>query len=103
MTDAADLFERMRPLRERFVGRAADDRAAIVQGYAAGDDATLRDICHRLAGNAGLFGFAELSAGARRAEQALLDGAAPGARAAAIEELLAQLAALPDVSETPAD
>ena len=74
-----------------------------LQAYAAGDEIALRDICHRLAGNAGLFGFAELSAGARRAEEALLESAEPDARAAAIEELLALLAALPEAPETPPD
>ncbi len=103
MTGAGDLHDRMRPLRERFVRRAIEDREAIGQAYAAGDEIALRDICHRLAGNAGLFGFAELSAGARRAEEALLESAEPDARAAAIEELLALLAALPEAPETPPD
>ncbi|MDF2604639.1 Hpt domain-containing protein [Sphingomonas sp.] len=94
MIEPSQLDERMRPLRERFVRRAIVDHEAIRVALAAGDYATVRDICHRLAGNAGLFGFADLGTVARLAEEEVLSKAEQGVCSALLEELLGRLVAL---------
>jgi len=63
--------ERMSQLRARFLVRAAEDAGSIERALAAGDFASMRDTCHRLAGNAGMFGFADAGIAAQTVEQAL--------------------------------
>lgn len=93
MTDTADLAARMRPLRARFLKRLNEDREAILVARSAADAAALQAICHRLAGNAGLFGFDELGAAARRAEDVILANQEAGLRAREIDQLLEMLTA----------
>jgi HPt (histidine-containing phosphotransfer) domain-containing protein len=64
-------------LRARFLSRAADDFAVLRRWSDAGaaPGAQQAHILHRLAGAAGTFGFEDLSACAKRAEEALASGA----------------------------
>ncbi|MBO9624300.1 MAG: Hpt domain-containing protein [Sphingomonas sp.] len=86
-----DFHERMKSFHARFLARAAEDRAAIEAAWTTGDDAALRRLCHGLAGNAGMFGFAELGAAAQKIEETVDEGAPREALAPLVEQLLAQL------------
>jgi HPt (histidine-containing phosphotransfer) domain-containing protein len=66
-----DFERRMEALKARFIERAAADRAALDQAWAARDDDAIRRISHSLAGNAGMFGFSDLGEAARELEEAL--------------------------------
>ena len=66
----------MQDLRARFCARLDGDIAALAAAAEAGDRATIRAICHRIAGAGGMFGFAPLSAAASQAEDAI-DAAEP--------------------------
>lgn len=63
-----EFERRMAALRDRFVERARADAAALRTAAAKADRAALRQIAHGLAGNAGLFGHAELGQAARALE-----------------------------------
>ena len=63
--------DRMAALRARFVERAGEDRAVMSAALHAGDHAAMRRIAHSLAGNAGIFGFTEITGAARAIEDAL--------------------------------
>ena len=81
-------------LKARFLTRAADDLAMLRRWSAAGAraDQAHQRIVHRLAGAAGTFGFAEVSALAKRVEDSLAEGvAAEGAALAALLKALAGL------------
>jgi HPt (histidine-containing phosphotransfer) domain-containing protein len=74
-----DVAAAIADLRAKFLARSTDDLQALRRWSAAGappDDAHRR-ILHRLAGAAGTFGFHDLSDFAKRAEDALHDGASP--------------------------
>ena len=62
--------ERMAALRQRFLARAAADRAALIEARLNADRAAICRIAHGLAGAAGTFGYPELSAAALRVEEA---------------------------------
>jgi HPt (histidine-containing phosphotransfer) domain-containing protein len=61
----------MQSLRLRFCARLAEDIGALEAAAEADDRATIRAVCHRMAGAAGMFGFADLSAAASEAEEAI--------------------------------
>jgi HPt (histidine-containing phosphotransfer) domain-containing protein len=65
-----DFDDRLAALRARFLARAADDRAALATAQKANDREAIRRIAHGLAGAAGVFGFADISAAARAVEEA---------------------------------
>lgn len=65
----------MAALRTRFVDQARGEAAAIARHVAAGEWQAVRDICHGLAGRAGMFGFAALGDAARAVEEAIDEGA----------------------------
>ena len=71
MTEAADP---MAALRDRFRDRLADERPALEEAAERHDRATLRAICHRIAGSGGMFGYAELSRLASKIEEAVDEG-----------------------------
>ncbi|MCC2980040.1 Hpt domain-containing protein [Sphingomonas sp. IC4-52] len=93
MNEPTDLTERMRPLRARFLKRLSEDREALLVAHAGADAAALHAICHRLAGNAGLFGFTELGGAARRVEDAIVNDQEPDLRDRLIDQLLEMLTA----------
>jgi HPt (histidine-containing phosphotransfer) domain-containing protein len=61
----------MQDLRLRFCARLSSDIAVLVAAAEAGDRASIRGVCHRIAGAGGMFGFAALSAAASEAEEAI--------------------------------
>lgn len=67
----ADPEGQMALLRERFHARANTDRAAILMALDAGDRAALLRLAHGLAGVAGIFGYADVSAKAAAVEEAV--------------------------------
>jgi HPt (histidine-containing phosphotransfer) domain-containing protein len=64
----------MEQLRARFRERLAADRRPLSEALGSGDRGALRAICHRMAGAAGMFGFASLSARASEIECAVDEG-----------------------------
>lgn len=70
----SDFAERMRALRQRFIGEATSEAAAIETHAAVEVWSEVRDLSHRLAGRAGMFGFPELSDLARELEEAIEAG-----------------------------
>jgi HPt (histidine-containing phosphotransfer) domain-containing protein len=63
------------PLRSRFIARGAEDLASLRAHLAGGrlSPTALRFTVHRLSGAAGIFGYAEISEAAGRAEDNILD------------------------------
>jgi HPt (histidine-containing phosphotransfer) domain-containing protein len=61
----------MHSLRLRFCARLTEDIGALEAASGAGDKAAIRAVCHRMAGAGGMFGFADLSAAASEAEEAI--------------------------------
>ena len=90
----SDFQQRMKALRQRFIGEAEGD-AAELERHAAGRAWTqVRDISHRVAGRAGMFGFPELTDLARALEEAV-DADAPSAAVHSLaEDLIRQLRGL---------
>ena len=77
--------ERLAGIRSRFRARAADEASALARDWTDGDDPALRlkritDRAHALAGTAGMLGFADITAAARRLEKAMASG--PGSETA---------------------
>lgn len=85
------LAAKMAELSARFSARAADDSGAIAEALAADDRATLADIAHKLAGNAGMFGHHAIGEAALALEEAAESGAEVAAPAARLRHLLAAL------------
>ena len=79
-------------LRAEFCVRAAEDRAALAQALARGDQDTLERVAHGLAGSAGLFGFSDIGAAALAMDDGFASGR--GLDAAAADRLIAALDAL---------
>jgi HPt (histidine-containing phosphotransfer) domain-containing protein len=80
----------MQSLRLRFCSRLTEDIGALEAAAEAGDGAAIRAICHRMAGAGGMFGFADLSAAASEAEEAVdagESGAALGHRVGRVLDL----------------
>lgn len=65
----------MQALRRRFTDQVAEEAAAIERHAAAGEWTDVRDLSHRLAGRAGMFGFSGLTDCARTLEEAVDAGA----------------------------
>jgi len=84
----------MAEFRARFIVRAAEDAARIRHALDAGDFARLREVCHGLSGNAGMFGFAELGVSAQAVEEAIDAGTPEGPLRGLAAALLDRLAAL---------
>jgi HPt (histidine-containing phosphotransfer) domain-containing protein len=94
----ADFDARFRELRERFLERCKGDLTEIEAAAASPatmDRAAVRATVHRLAGAAGTFGFAKLSATAGVADDVLMvpDAAIGDELTRLIEDLKATLAA----------
>ena len=81
---------RMAVLKDKFLERCRSD-AAILAAHSQQNPDDLMAIIHRLSGSAGIFGFADLSNTAERAEDALRDGLDADA---AIARLIAELKTL---------
>lgn len=86
----AELDDRMAALRDRFIAQTAKDVERLRAGIAAGERLDVRDICHGLAGRAGMFGFPELGDAARALEEAIDRGDAPEALDWLTDRLLAE-------------
>ena len=65
------LSQRLLALRRRFVEQAENDAQEIAGGAAVQSWHAVRDLCHRLAGRAGMLGFPELTDDARALEEAV--------------------------------
>ena len=87
--------DRLAVFRQRFLARAAEDAAAMKAelDVEAWDD--LRRRTHSLAGNAGLFGFPEITDEARRLEEAIDEDEGDEEIVALARRLIATLEALP--------
>lgn len=66
-----DFSQRMAALRQRFVHQAGAEAAEIESGAAAQTWSAVRDLSHRVAGRAGMFGFPEITDLARALEEAV--------------------------------
>lgn len=71
-----DLAQRLAELRRSFVAQARIEADAIELHAAAQAWDAVRDLCHRLAGRAGMLGFPEVTEQARALEEAV-DSALP--------------------------
>ena len=81
------------PLRQRFLARCADqltELKAVREGGPMPGNALIR-IAHSLAGAAGTFGFAEISARASALETLLIEQADDKAARAALDVLIAEI------------
>lgn len=85
------LAAKLAELSQRFVDRAADERAAIEQGLADGDRPAIAWRAHTLAGNAGMFGHPDISAAALALEEAAENGGELEPLASRLLRLLAAL------------
>jgi HPt (histidine-containing phosphotransfer) domain-containing protein len=83
------------PLRQRFLircaGQLAELKAIASQGGPLPDSDPLIKIAHSLAGAAGTFGFAEISARASALETLLVEQADGGAVRAGLDALIAEI------------
>ncbi|WP_246671100.1 MULTISPECIES: Hpt domain-containing protein [unclassified Mesorhizobium] len=83
------------PLRQRFLARCATQlaelRAARQRGPSVGSNDTLIPTAHSLAGAAGTFGFAEISARASALETLLIEQADDGASHVALDALITEI------------
>ncbi|MCD2325074.1 Hpt domain-containing protein [Sphingomonas sp. IC-56] len=80
-----EFVQRMEALRRRFIDQVEEEAAQIERHAVAGEWSDVRNLSHRLAGRAGMFGFSGLTDFARTLEEAV-DAGAPS-------EQLRQLAA----------
>jgi HPt (histidine-containing phosphotransfer) domain-containing protein len=78
----------MAELRTRFIARLAAEKVLLLTGAREGDRASLRAVCHRIAGAAGMFGYAALSASASQVEEAIDAGVSDYALSPLIDALL---------------
>lgn len=85
------LERRLGELRLRFVERAARDRVKLQEALEGGDLEEVEQLCHRLAGLAGTFGFTAAGDAASALEAAVQEGAAD---AALVRQLFDQLDAV---------
>ncbi len=65
------IEDRLSLLRARFLERARSDAEALAAALQSGDIATISRLAHGIAGNAGLFGFPDVSAEASSLEYAI--------------------------------
>lgn len=87
----ADFDARMAALRERFVAQTAREARAMAEHVQAQRWDAVRDLCHGLAGRAGMFGFAALGEVAREVEEAVDAGRSPVRLRTLIDRLLAEV------------
>lgn len=85
------LAAKLAELSARFRQRASEDCAALAEAVAADDRPAVAERAHKLAGNAGMFGYAGIGAAALELE---LAAETKGDMRAPAERLLALLAAL---------
>lgn len=64
-------------LRRRFVERCHEDRSKLTHAASVGDTDALKLMSHKLAGAAGTFGYADLSAAAAAVEDEIDEGRTP--------------------------
>lgn len=86
----AKFDDRMAALRGRFITQTANDVERLRAGIAAREWFDVRDICHGLAGRAGMFGFPELGDAARALEESIDRGDAPESLDRLTDQLLAE-------------
>jgi HPt (histidine-containing phosphotransfer) domain-containing protein len=91
-----DFAERMQALRRRFIDQAGEEAGEIERHAAAGAWRDVRDLSHRLAGRAGMFGFSELTDLARALEEAVEAAAPPDRLQALAAELVQRLRTIED-------
>lgn len=92
------LHSRMESLRVRFRARAADDLRAMTAAWASRELHSLRELAHRLAGVAAMFGYPAIGNAARLLDDMIDQGALDEDTDAAAErlfELLDNVAASP--------
>ncbi|GAA0735232.1 Hpt domain-containing protein [Sphingomonas japonica] len=92
----SEFEARMEALRSRFRDRAVSESERLTAALIAGDRSELRRACHSLTGNAGMFGFPELSRQAALTESAIEDGEC----AERIEELTRAVVTALDAMQT---
>jgi HPt (histidine-containing phosphotransfer) domain-containing protein len=91
----AEFEIRMEALRQRFVARTRGD-AKLIIAYAKVDDRnTLRDLCHAIAGTAGMFRFSALGDAASAVENAIDTHAANPLLESLVTQLLSEIERLP--------
>ncbi|MFI8666152.1 Hpt domain-containing protein [Qipengyuania sp. NPDC077410] len=86
-----DIDERLAAFSRLFAEHAGASAEAIENAANTGDVQRLQQLCHSLAGRAGMFGEAALGEAASRIEQALDAGQSPQSLSAAIDGLTALL------------
>ena len=86
-----DIDERLAAFSRLFAEQAGASAEAIENAANTGDVQRLQQLCHSLAGRAGMFGEAALGDAASRIEQALDAGQSPQSLSAAIDGLTALL------------
>lgn len=83
------------PLRTRFRERCGNAAARLRAFLAGGDEPELEDMIHRLAGSAGLFGYAEVGAMAEALDAGFAEGRRPTSQALSdLADALERLAAV---------
>ena len=86
-----DIDERLAAFSRLFAEQAGASAEAIENAANTGDVQRLQQLCHSLAGRAGMFGEAALGEAASRIEHALDAGQSPQSLSAAIDGLTALL------------
>lgn len=71
----ADIDDRMRALRAKFIAQTLDSLPSIEMSATSRDWPSLVGAAHSLAGRAGMFGFRDLGEAARDLEEAIETGA----------------------------
>ena len=90
----SDFEQRMQAFRQRFIGEARAQAGEIDDHAANARWSAVRDLSHRLAGRAGMFGFSDVTDLARALEEAI-DADVPAAELKALAgALTARLHAL---------
>ena len=84
----------MGELRRRFAGRADGELRRLTDAIDRGDAEEIASISHRLAGNAGVFGFHQLGDAAKEVEDALDHGAPRAELERSCKILVTQLGSL---------
>ncbi|MFN6936793.1 MAG: Hpt domain-containing protein [Tsuneonella sp.] len=93
MSDAPPvaLAAKLAELSQRFVTRAADERAVLERAIADNNRVEIAHLAHKLAGNAGMFGQPEIGAAAFALEEAAETDTELGPAAGRLLSLLAAL------------
>lgn len=86
----------MQALRQRFIGEAEGEAAALEDQAAARAWIEVRDLSHRVAGRAGMFGFPDLTDLARELEEAVDANASSSALHILVGGLVRRLRGLSD-------